>query len=131
MDWLTTRVADLGITVHTLTSLERIIFDSGTVIGAVITTPHGSRSIRARHGVTLAPPASSGRITTPDNLTPEQQVQIGIVSRTASRFGRVELLITTPPSVKPNLCRGLPRRLHNPTRYSRISTLRTSRCLKT
>lgn len=73
--------------------LQRLIFEGGRVAGAALATPSGTRLVRATSGVALstAPlPEEAG--------WPVQAglrgiaAQIAVVSRTASRFGRVELL---------------------------------------
>ena len=54
LDWLTAQARDRCIEVHHATSLQRIVFEEGDVVGAVFKTPDGPLAVRARHGVTVA-----------------------------------------------------------------------------
>ncbi len=54
LDWLTAQARDRRIEVHQATSLQRIVFEEGDVVGAVFATPDGPLAVRARHGVTVA-----------------------------------------------------------------------------
>ncbi|MFO1302175.1 MAG: FAD-dependent oxidoreductase [Burkholderiales bacterium] len=44
----------LGVAIHTGTALERLVMTDGRVAGAVVRTPDGARSVRARRAVVLA-----------------------------------------------------------------------------
>jgi hypothetical protein len=77
-------------------SLQRLVFDNGVVVGAVLESPDGTRAIRARHGVMM---------TIRDGLTPTGRTgdqdrripaRVALVSQPASRFGRLELLTAEP-----------------------------------
>ena len=54
LDWLNAQARDRGIEAHRATSLQRIVFEEGDVVGAVFATPDGPLAVRARHGVTVA-----------------------------------------------------------------------------
>ncbi|AQT82523.1 hypothetical protein B1R94_03050 [Mycolicibacterium litorale] len=75
------------------TTLQRLIFEGGRVAGAALATPSGTRLVRATSGVALSTAAL------PDDADWPVQAgmrgiaaHVAVVSRTASRFGRVELL---------------------------------------
>jgi hypothetical protein len=94
--WLVAQARDRGITVRTSSSLKRLVFEAGEVVGAVIDTPAGSRSVRARRGVVLetgCAPLNPGA-SVPAAAAPTT-AQVALVTRTASRFARLELLV--PP----------------------------------
>jgi FAD binding domain-containing protein len=105
LDWLTAQARDRGIETQPGCSLHRIVFEEGEVVGAVLTTPGGPLAIRTRHGVTVA---TGG----PTNAAPPQQpseadgaLRVCLVSRHASRFGRLELLTSESFVQKaPSIC---------------------------
>ncbi len=113
LDWVATRAHDRGIEVQPDCSLHRIVFEEGDVVGAAFTTPDGPLAIRTRFGVTVA--TDSTRV----NAAPPQQPSAGenalrvcLVSRHASRFGRLELLTSEPLAREaPPLCEQVNRRL--------------------
>jgi hypothetical protein len=131
LDWLTIEADDRRIEVHSATSLQRIVFEEGDVVGAVFTTPEGPLAVRARHGVTVA--GGGPQITVaagqplPDDGTP---LRVCLVGQTASRFGRVELL-TSEPFARggASKCRATNRQLHVNLRETH-SRLQTWRCGK-
>src|SRR5262245_22824454 len=53
-DWLSAQAGDRGIEVFGDSALRRIVFEDGRVMGAVLDTPAGPRSVRARHGVLVS-----------------------------------------------------------------------------
>ncbi|MDH6197047.1 hypothetical protein M2272_003700 [Mycobacterium frederiksbergense] len=93
-DWLLAQVRERQIPISDNSTLQRIVFEEGEVLGAVIDTADGPLALRARHGVAIATdphPAGPGAATGP--LTePGRPLQVGLVGYTASRFGRIELL---------------------------------------
>lgn len=98
--WLASHADELGIEEHSSSSLQRLVFDVGQVVGAVIDTPTGSRAIRAKHGVVLETAAASvaptlSALQGPD-LANATSVEVALVTRAASRFARLELLVTAP-----------------------------------
>jgi hypothetical protein len=91
-DWLAEEAWARNVAGHGL-GLQRLIFEWGRVAGAAIDTTSGTRLIRARAGVALSTGAVPDAATWP--VQPELRdvaAQVVIVSRTGSRFGRVELL---------------------------------------
>ncbi len=131
LDWLTAQAHDRQIEVHQATSLQRIVFEEGDVIGAVFTTPDGPLAVRARHGVTVA---SAGAQT---SMAPGQPVsaegvplRLCLVGQTASRFGRVELVTSEPlPMGAASTCRPASRHVHAKL-HETHSHLQTWRCGK-
>ncbi|WP_167107105.1 FAD-binding protein [Mycobacterium sp. DL592] len=74
-------------------AIQRLVFEDGRVAGAAIEGPSGVRLVRALEGVALSTGPMPGGAEWP--AQPELRdidVQVAIVSRSASRFGRVELL---------------------------------------
>lgn len=90
-DWLAAQARSRGISVHTNSCLERLVFDDGRVVGAVMMTPDGVCAVSARRGVVVAT-AGHGGGTVAAPIPADTSVQVCVVSKTASRFGRVELL---------------------------------------
>ncbi len=87
--WMSAQARSRGIDIQEDSSLERLVFEDGRVVGAVVMTQDGICAVSARHGVVVAT-GSSGAVA--GRLPEETPVQVGVVSKTASRFGRVELL---------------------------------------
>ncbi len=111
-DWLTTQARERGIEVHTASPLQRIVFEDGQVVGAVVSTPDGPYAVRARHGVSVAPSGPQVDIATRHELLgSDATARLCLVSRKASRFGRLELL-TTESGVHRPPCRCTSRHLH-------------------
>jgi hypothetical protein len=114
LDWLTAQARDRRVEVHQATSLQRIVFEDGDVVGAEFATPDGQLAVRARHGVTVAsggPQVSiaAGQPLPADDVT----LRVCLVGQTASRFGRVELLTSEPLAMgAASTCRPVNRRLH-------------------
>jgi hypothetical protein len=107
-DWLSARARDRGVVGRESSRLSRIVFEEGEVTGAVLATPDGPWTLRARVGVAVAPehPAGAPRSTTGVTGT----MQVCLVGRTASRFGRVELIAAEPiPAISRSVCDGLDR----------------------
>ncbi len=75
-------------------TLQRLVFDSGAVVGAAISTEDGVRLVRARHGVMLSPLAAVSD-SSAEHLETDTTAEVALVSRAASRFGRLELLRRT------------------------------------
>lgn len=113
-DWLLAQARDRRIEAHAGSVLQRIVFEEGAVVGAVFTTPEGPLAVRARHGVTVTAggahvgSASSARLPAGDSA-----LRVCLVSKHASRFGRVELLTSESLGQPvPPTCRPVNRRLH-------------------
>jgi hypothetical protein len=114
-EWLTAQVNERRIEAHSGCSLQRIVFEEGAAVGALFTTPDGPVAIRARLGVMVAtggPPLTTA--VRQQLQTGEAEVRVCLVSHTASRFGRIELLTSEPVAggVMPSACRPKYRRLH-------------------
>jgi hypothetical protein len=114
-DWLAAQARDRRIEVVPDCSLQRIVFEEGEATGAVLSTPDGVLAIRTRHGVTIAngSPQLSGETLYMAASAGDSALRVCLVSRHASRFGRVELL-TSEPVVRDALstCRPMNRQLH-------------------
>ncbi|OBB59219.1 hypothetical protein A5757_14780 [Mycobacterium sp. 852013-51886_SCH5428379] len=105
--WLCDEADARGINIHTDTTLDRLVFEDGVVIGAMLNTPDGPYALGARHGVTLAPAVPAGDTAV---VADAEDVQIGLVSQTGSRFARVEVLMAaTPAPVSNGPCQDGPR----------------------
>jgi FAD binding domain-containing protein len=130
MDWLTAQARERHVDVHQAMSLERIVFEEGQVLGAEFMTPDGPLAVRAHHGVTIAAGGPQAPMATGQPLPADTTLRLCVVSQTASRFGRVELLTSEPftKSAAP-ACRPMSRRL--PTNMRETHTrLQTWRCGK-
>jgi hypothetical protein len=93
--WLAARADELGIGEVSANSLQRLVFDAGQVVGAIIDTPTGPQAVRAKRGVVMATGDSALSPTLPvDGLDDVSSVTVALVTRTASRFARLELLAT-------------------------------------
>ena len=131
LDWLTAQARDRCIEVHHATSLQRIVFEEGDVVGAVFKTPDGPLAVRAHHGVTVASGGpqvtmGAGHPLPVDGAT----LRVGLVGQTASRFGRLELLTSEPlPRGAASNCRPVNRQLHA-NLHETHSHLQTWRCGK-
>ena len=121
LDWLTAQAGDRDIEIHPNFSLQRIVFEEGEAIGVVFATPGGPLAVHARHGVTVA--TGGPRVNTP---SPHQfsdgttDLRVGLVSRHASRFGRLELLASDPIARHaPSTCRPCSRQVRANLRETR------------
>jgi FAD binding domain len=114
LDWLTAQARDRRVEVHQATSLQRIVFEDGDVVGAEFATPDGPLAVRARHGVTVASGGPQGSIAAGQPLSADDvTLRVCLVGRTASRFGRVELLTSEPLAMgAASTCRPVNRHLH-------------------
>ena len=117
-DWMVAQACERDIEVLSFSPLQRLVFEDGLIVGVVFDRPDGPFAVRARHGVTLSQrdyqPALVSRLIDP---APADRKQVCLVGRTASRFGRVELVTTTAaPAVDRPVCavpgRQLRARLH-------------------
>jgi hypothetical protein len=131
LEWLTARASDRDIEVHQATSLQRIVFEEGDVVGAVFATPNGPLSVRARHGVTIASGGLNTAIVAGQPLPSDADtLRVCLVGQTASRFGRLELLTAGPLAMgAASTCRPVSRRLHA-NLHETHSHLETWRCGK-
>lgn len=93
--WLFDAAAARNIEIRTDATLDRLVFEEGVVVGAVLNTANGPYAVGARHGVTLAPAAAIGESAVAAGTA---QVEIALVSYTGSRFARVEVLVPAAPT---------------------------------
>jgi hypothetical protein len=93
--WLQDMAKERGVTVHSSCAVERLLFSDGHPTGAVLETADGIREVRARSGVLMGTSNS-----TADDVIARYPASIlldgrlSLVSRSASRFARLELLTT-------------------------------------
>jgi hypothetical protein len=92
--WLSGQVRDRDIEIYEDSPLQRLVFDDGQVVGAVVDTPEGAVALRARRNVVVA----TGRFRSNTGLLGlgPVSVHVCVVSQIASRFARVELLTQMP-----------------------------------
>jgi hypothetical protein len=95
-DWVYTQARARGIEVCTDSPLQRIVFEDGHVLGAVLDTPSGAFSVRARHGVLVSTGGHDLGGTVPSDFPERATLQVSLVRQAPSRFGRIELLTTQP-----------------------------------
>jgi NAD(P)-dependent dehydrogenase (short-subunit alcohol dehydrogenase family) len=112
--WLTSQARDLSIGIHQDTSLQRIVFEEGDVVGAVFATADGPLAVRARHGITVSSGGPQLTVAAGQPLPVDGgALRLCLVGQTASRFGRVELLTSEPLARgAASNCRRVSRRLH-------------------
>jgi len=88
-DWVAERAREQDVPLVPVENLAHLVFDDGRVSGVALTTDVGVELVRARHTVVLAlrddavlswPPIGDG-------------AEMAFVTRAASRFGRLELLV--------------------------------------
>lgn len=126
-DWLSAQARGRGIEVCTDSPLQRIVFESGRVLGAVLDTPSGPYAVRASHGVLVS--TGGHELGAACDLAETATLQVSIVRQAASRFGRVELLTTRPPCGTPQTtCRPTNRHLIAAARETRQSRSAYWRC---
>jgi FAD binding domain len=131
LDWLAAQARDRCIEVHPATSLQRIVFEEGDVVGAVFRTPDGPLAVRARHGVMVGSGGPQVTMSAEQPLPVDgAALRVCLVGQTASRFGRIELLTSEPPARgAASDCRAGNRELH-PNLHSKHGRLHTWRCGK-
>jgi hypothetical protein len=131
LDWLTAKAQDRHIEVNHATSLQRIVFQEGDVLGVEFATPDGPMAVRARHGVAVAGGGSQVAMVTGQSIPAgDPTLRVCLVAQTASRFGRVELLTSEPPAMRAaSTCRPVNRHLQANLRETH-SNLQTWRCGK-
>lgn len=128
-DWLCVQACHRGIDIRMDSPLQRIVFEEGHAVGAVVATPWGSRSVRARHGVLVSTGGHDKRAVTPCDVSNHAMLQVSILRRAPSRFGRVELLTTRPPLAAPQAtCGRLHRHLIGTARETRRDRSTNWRC---
>ncbi|WP_102145428.1 FAD-binding protein [Mycobacterium hubeiense] len=97
-DWLIAQARDRDVEVFDESPLQRIVFEEGDVVGAVLATPDGPYAVRTHHGVIVT---TSDRETDGTamrtGLAGQGIVEVCLVNKPASRFGRVELVVAGEP----------------------------------
>lgn len=128
--WLTAQACDRDIAVETSTSLERIVFEEGVIAGVVLSTPDGPWAVRTRAGIAFAPrdrdPVADGH----PGLVAGDRLHVCLVGKVASRFGRIELLATTPAAPSRPTCTGSRKQLREGLHEARQPALDGWRCGK-
>lgn len=115
--WLDGETRNRHIDVESDTRLDRIVFDEGVVIGAVLQTGRGPYAVRARHGITLAPYVGH---TLAAPAHGDDEAEVALVSEIGSRFARVELLAAAPAAAsQPATCASSDGKLPKATRKPR------------
>ena len=127
--WLTAQAQERDIEVETRSTLERIVFEEGVIAGVVLTTPDGPLAVRARAGITFAPGDQDAELGD-GTAAPGERLQVCIVGRTASRFGRVELMATEPATPSRPTCTGSRRQVREGLHDVRPPSLESWRCGK-
>ncbi|BBY63423.1 hypothetical protein [Mycolicibacterium helvum] len=95
-EWLRGQADERGLLDHAGTALQRLVFEEGRVAGAALATPDGTRLVRATVGVALSiGSVPDGGDWPVQSELPSGAAQVAVVSRTASRFGLVELVYPT------------------------------------
>jgi hypothetical protein len=128
-DWLRVQACRRGIDIRVDSPLQRIVFDEGRALGAVVGTPWGSRAVRARRGVLISTGGHDARAVMPCDVSEYSSLQVSVLRRAPSRFGRVELLTTLPPLLTPHTtCRPVDRHLTTSARLTRRAPSANWRC---
>jgi hypothetical protein len=128
--WVAAEARERDIEVEADSALERVVFEEGVIVGVVLATPDGPYAVRTRAGITFAP---RDELLGPDEEvapTPGDRLQVCLVGRTASRFGRVELLSTEPSAPSRPTCTGSRRQLNEGLHDARQPSLEGWRCGK-
>ncbi len=128
--WMTAQARERDIQVEAASTLDRIVFEEGIIVGVVLTTPDGPYAVRARFGVTLAPRDQDLGVDEHVELATGERLQVCVVGRTASRFSRVELLTTEPAAPSRPTCTGSRRQLRDGMHDARQPSLEGWRCGK-
>lgn len=121
LEWMDAQVLERDIEVLANSPLQRLVFEEGVIAGVVLATPDGPYAVRTTRGVMVSPrdhePLGADRPIEPISADAKQ---VCLVGRTASRFGRVELVThTAPPAISRPLCTSSGRQLHEALRESR------------
>ncbi len=128
-DWLCVHACRRGIDISMDSPLQRIVFEEGRALGAVVGTPWGPRAVRARQGVLVSTGGHDARAVAACDVSGYTTLQVSIVRRAPSRFGRVELLTTLPQILTPQTtCRPTSRHLMDSARETRRDRSPNWRC---
>lgn len=127
--WLTVEALKRDIEVEAETRFERIVFEEGVIAGVVLSAEDGPLAVRTRARITFAP--SDYDTGAGEHVgVPEERLQVCLVGRTASRFGRVELLDTEPAAPPRPTCTGSRRQVRDGLHDARQQALEGWRCGK-
>lgn len=126
--WMSAQVRERGIVVRAASALQRIVFDRDAIVGVVLSTPEGPYAVRTRAGVTFAPRDQDGGSAGAAELACGDRLQVCMIGRTASRFGRVELLATEPVAPSRPACTASRRQFRDVMHESRQPSLEGWRC---
>jgi FAD binding domain len=121
LEWMDVQVLERDIEVLASSALERLVFEEGAIAGVVLATPDGPYTVRTTRGVMVSPRDHDllGADRPIESISADTK-QVCLVGRTASRFGRVELVTpAAPPAVFRPLCTSSGRHLHEALRESR------------
>jgi len=132
LGWLGGQAYERDVDVLAASSLQRIVFEEGLIIGVVLDTPDGPYAVGTQRGVTLSPPDDGLGVVDPlTDPSRRDSRQVCLVGRSASRFGRVELVTTAAPApvVEP-VCSVSGRQLRGHLRESRQVPSDVWRCGK-
>ncbi|MEU0497457.1 hypothetical protein [Mycobacterium sp. NPDC006124] len=125
--WMTAQARERDVEVEVGTALDRIVFEEGLIAGVVLRTPDGPLAVRTRAGITFAPAdRDPGVAEHPGG--PQDVLQVCLVGRTASRFGRVELMATEPAAPTRPVCTGSRRQVREGLHDARQQHLDGWRC---
>ena len=128
-DWLYAQARDRDIEVCRDSPLQRIVFEDGHVLGAVLDTPSGTCAVRAQRGVLVSTGSHDLGAALPFGIPDHATLQVSVVRQAPSRFGRIELLTTQPLTETPHTtCRPMNRHLTTTARETRQSQSPNWRC---
>lgn len=128
--WMSEQARQRDIEVQTASALDRIVFEDGVIVGVVLSTPEGPHAVRTRSGITFAPRDRDAAVDAAADYTAGERLQVCLVGRTASRFGRVELLATEPAAPARPTCTGSRRQYREGMHDYRQPSLDGWRCGK-
>jgi hypothetical protein len=128
--WMASQAQERDIEVHAASTLDRIVFEEGVIVGVVLATPNGPHAVRTRSGITFAPQDQDNGGLEDADVAAGERLQVCIVGRTASRFSRVELLATEPAAPSRPTCTGSRRQLREGLHDARQPSLDGWRCGK-
>lgn len=115
--WLEEQARVREIDIESDARLQRLVFEEGVVVGAVLETAAGPYAVRSRHGITLAPRVAHD---VAEYARGDDEAEVALISEIGSRFARVELLAAAPPAAPPAAtCSSSNRRLPKAMRESR------------
>jgi hypothetical protein len=128
-EWLSAQAYRRGIDVIPDSPLQRIVFEEGDAVGAVLGTASGLRAVRARGGVLVSTGGHDAGAVLPCDFPECVTLQVSVLRKAPSRFGRVELLTGRPPvGTRHTTCRPMLRHLRDNARETRQRRSPNWRC---